>query len=633
MPWSDRRTAPVRRAQLVVPFGVGAMMTNQDGVGMITAALDYWYRRPETGEEVDTDAFVVEEDRLADRLSINELRLPPDFRTRGDQALVSVPAFLFPRWHVCPECRRLRRVSLTTREKVPCPECRGSRGQPVSMYQVRFIAVCEAGHLQDFPWEEWVHETAHPTCDGTLRLDEYGGGTLGSIFVRCTCGAKRSLAGITGTTAMEGEEQTEGTVLSERLQPGGRYTCPGHRPWTGEEAGEGCGADIRGSLRNASNVYFAEVRSSLYLPRGKDSEVTALLGEFARSSYALVRTIVGNRPDVLDQDDMIEMIRKSGQGRLRGYTNAQIREALKIHLGLDDLDQEGEEIADEEETQYRRTEYRTLLQVPDHPDLTVRDPGTDLYADDVASFFRRILLVERLRETRALTGFRRVQPGGGEDYAELQSRLWASHPGDWLPASVVRGEGIFLELDPERVAEWEGREDVQERVTILQANRLRSSFHDESRDITPRMVLIHTLAHLLINRLVFECGYSTASLRERLYVSTREEAPMAGLLIYTAAGDADGTMGGLVRMGRPGYLEPVLRNALREAVWCSSDPICMEAAERGGQGPDSCNLAACHNCAIVPETSCEEFNRFLDRGLVIGWPHQAGQEPRGGYFG
>jgi len=129
---------------------------------------------------------------------------------------------------------------------------------------------------------------------------------------------------------------------------------------------------------------------------------------------------------------------------------------------------------------------------------------------------------------------------------------------------------------------------------------------------------MHTLAHILMNRLVFECGYGSASLRERLYISDNPKAPMAGMLIYTAAGDSEGTMGGLVRMGKPGYLEPMVRRALEAAQWCSADPVCMEMGNSGGQGPDSCNLAACHNCALVPETACEEFNRFLDRALVVG---------------
>ena len=90
---------------------------------------------------------------------------------------------------------------------------------------------------------------------------------------------------------------------------------------------------------------------------------------------------------------------------------------------------------------------------------------------------------------------------------------------------------------------------------------------------------------------------------------------MVGILIYTAAGDAEGTMGGLVRMGQPDRLENVIRRALDKARWCSTDPICIESR---GQGPDNCNLAACHSCELVPETSCEEQNRLLDRGVVVG---------------
>ena len=193
-------------------------------------------------------------------------------------------------------------------------------------------------------------------------------------------------------------------------------------------------------------------------------------------------------------------------------------------------------------------------------------------------------------------------------------------PGRWLPAYKVFGEGIFIELNLERVAAWEVGEkplqsahSVEDRYSAAQQGRqLRD------RDLTPRFLLVHTFAHLLINQLTFECGYSTAALRERLYVSDSETAPMAGVLIYTAAGDAEGTMGGLVRMGKAGYLEPAVLAAVRGALWCSADPVCMESGMNWGQGPDSCNLAACHNCALVPETACEEFNRFLDRGVLVG---------------
>jgi hypothetical protein len=160
---------------------------------------------------------------------------------------------------------------------------------------------------------------------------------------------------------------------------------------------------------------------------------------------------------------------------------------------------------------------------------------------------------------------------------------------------------------------------VAARAALLQQrfDQAAASRGLESRTLPARVPLLHTLAHLLINQLTFECGYGSASLRERLYVSDGPR-PMAGILIYTAAGDSEGTMGGLVRMGKPKHFERVVAHAVEDAAWCSADPVCMEIGSTSGQGPDSCNLAACHNCALVPETACEQFNRFLDRGLVVG---------------
>ena len=201
--------------------------------------------------------------------------------------------------------------------------------------------------------------------------------------------------------------------------------------------------------------------------------------------------------------------------------------------------------------------------------------------------------------------------------------LWRNLPqykDEWLPAYTVYGEGIYLEMNEPPLQAWERLADVQKRIEPLldRYQRVREDRKLRERPLDARFVLLHTFAHLLMNRLTFECGYSSAALRERLYVSADKRAPMAGILIYTAAGDAEGTMGGLVRMGKPGYLEPAIRRAVETAQWCSADPVCMEMGRSGGQGPDGCNLAACHNCGLVPETACEQFNRFLDRGLVVG---------------
>jgi hypothetical protein len=371
------------------------------------------------------------------------------------------------------------------------------------------------------------------------------------------------------------------------------------------------------------------VRSAIYLPRGDDTAPPALvelLENLPLSSLVHLLISVG-------QVDPSLMRNVHGQ-LLQPYTDAQIKRAVEIVSSDTTTTAPREEIVfgDDPETAFRRAEFRALRAPRSDEQLTIEEEPISTYDSFVGKYFSRVMLVSRLRETRALAGFTRVYSENDQTREQRRSLLWRAMPEDgksWLPAYIVYGEGIFLEFDEAKLQQWEQRSDVQQRIRplikryqIIQQNR-----HLKDQPIGPRFLLMHTLAHLLMNRLTFECGYSSAALRERLYVSEKPQAPMAGILIYTAAGDAEGTLGGLVRMGKPRNLEPILRRAIDGAKWCSADPVCMEISSHG-QGPDSCNLAACHNCALVPETACEEFNRFLDRAIVVGEP----KDNRVGFF-
>lgn len=226
------------------------------------------------------------------------------------------------------------------------------------------------------------------------------------------------------------------------------------------------------------------------------------------------------------------------------------------------------------------------------------------------------MLVRKLRETRVLTGFSRLVP---VEALKGPPAALSLEPKSWLPGFSVRGEGIFLELNDSALLQWSDNEENKKRASIIQSrsNDVTRQRGLAARNITPEFVLIHTLAHLLIRQMAFECGYDSSSLRERLYVSAAAATPMNGFLLYTASGDAEGTLGGLVRQGRPGRLEATLSSAMRNASICSSDPLCIESF---GQGLFSMNLAACHACGLLPETSCEEGNLLLDRAVAIGTP-------------
>lgn len=617
-------SGPIRRAQLIAPFGFGAMIVVRDGTSLISGGLDHWYKYEDGDNDprkLDLEEFKIEEWRLQRQLRVDHFRLPPDYRKKRHGELtpncyLNVPFLRFPLWHLCPACSCLKEFSLTMREIPKCTEC-AKKGKKRIMVQVPFVAMCEHGHIQDFPWMEWVHRTSSPKCDMQVRLIATGGASLSGQVVKCECGAQRSLAQITIAYSEEGS-----TFLSKNLDQDKSITflCQGKRPWLGTTEGEYCTGHLRGSLRSASNVYYAQVRSSIYLPRSTDAVPAELITLLEQPPLAtLIKLLSGTGTAVTPN-----ILRLQYPDIVRPYSDEQLVAALRIIQDENqDTGSESTVAGDDWETAYRRAEFNVLRTPRDEEMLRIRETELDAYERDIIRFFSRIMLVSKLRETRALAGFTRVYPQNNQTLEELRTRMWRVVPQEneiWLPACLVFGEGIFLELDESLLQEWECRDDVIRRVQPLAANyrRLQAERRLQERIVEPRNILLHTFAHLLMNRLTFECGYSSAALRERIYKSSNPDAPMAGVLIYTAAGDSEGTMGGLVRMGKAGYLEPLIRRSLEGALWCSADPVCMEMGASGGQGPESCNLAACHNCALVPETACEDFNRFLDRALVVG---------------
>src|SRR5262249_36866689 len=153
-----------------------------------------------------------------------------------------------------------------------------------------------------------------------------------------------------------------------------------------------------------------------------------------------------------------------------------------------------------------------------------------------------------------LSSFTRVREPEPSDIDERLSPLAREENLPWLPAIEVVGEGIFVELSPERLASWERQAAVIGRAEVLRENarnREQGRSSALSGRITPRLLLTHSLAHLLINQWSLECGYPAASLRERLYVDQEH----AGLLIYTATSDSAGSLGGLISLANPDRLE------------------------------------------------------------------------------
>ena len=625
----------IRLGQIIAPFGPGSIYTDRRGTPHVICGLDHWYKRWDQTQGLrpceDRGEFERFEPRLAVLLKVDRFCAPPDFRTtRFGQtpprnALLYTPALRFPRWYRNTRTGEMRRFNLSTQRIDPASG--GGRWMPV-----RFIAVCPAGHLCEFPWKEWIGCTC--PSDGSLTLTDRGGSELTSIRIQCcTClegSPGRQGKSLANTTIKPNEEVGERSAF----QSAG-ITCPGDRPWLGEGANEPCNRPLVGALINQTNIYFPKTISAILLPglAQHDDVATQIRNEIEQDpgTCGIARTLwnMNNRPGA------VALVQASLQGRSIDKQSADVTRALESLLSpTAALVSQGPEPAAPESDMlaFRRAEFnvlRTEVNDPSRiPNLRVvrSQPPVDL-----AAWFERVNLVERLRETRVFYGFDRLQPSpsplaGMPDSAMTQ--LFRDPPNlpqeRWLPAIEVFGEGIYIELREDRVRQWQQDSDawLRERLGDQFMMRLVDVFQTlpplgaADRGWASRYLLVHSLAHVLVNQFVFECGYSTASLRERLYVSADANAPMAGILLYTAAGDSEGTLGGLVRLGRQERIGPVIRRALSRASWCSADPVCSE--NLGGQGSRLANLAACHACILLPETSCETVNHGLDRAMVVG---------------
>lgn len=589
----------IRRSQAVVPFGVGAIF-DLPGQSLMSAGLDVWPDKPKCG---------INDDRLARRLGITYFRAPPPAPSPGQQGDY-LPFVRFPLWHFCPRCRALTACAWNEPYPPRCSSDLGSRFKPKPgqrqqppcsalperkrwrMVPVRFVIACPRGHIDDFPWVAWAHRQSGQSIGDAvhcgspkLRLNYGRFSGLGGLKVVCeNCNSSRTMSGSAGPNSLEG------------------MNCSGNRPWLGPHGREDdCIANLRMLQRGATNLYFPKVASAILIPPFSDS---------------LRGTVDDNWPFLSSNPNDDGTPNQSNVDNFAKIFHLDYDRLLKVvSEKMSGLEPSDAAITEEE---FRHSEYTALSEQSDNEESEFVTVPQDLnkYDDFLQTFLEKVVLVEKLGETRALTGFSRIDPPPYREFdINDQHQLSLQHR-NWLPAIRVYGEGLFFCLKKSVIDDWATRSVVNRLNTIVENHRrVCLQLGRTPRELPPRFFLLHTLAHVLIRRLSFECGYGSSSLRERLYCWDEPGKEMTGILIYTAAGDSEGTMGGLVQQGKPGRLESLFLGAIQDARWCSSDPLCIESS---GQGIDSLNRAACHACALLPETSCEEGNRFLDRGVLVG---------------
>ena len=578
------------RSQAVSTFGVGSIFELRFSVAgdqvlnsVMIAGLEEW-----------PEEFLVQiyEPTLQRALGVKYFCLPPEARESREPPTEneSIPAYRFPRWMVCSGCNTL---GIAPREfddqKSSKPICRvegcGGKGIPArlvtSCYSNEGSDSYHPGHIDDFPWRWWAHSKGEDCGNPKLKLLSTGDSQgLAGLKVSCgNCKSGRTLEGVFAEDALAMRK------------------CFGNRPWLNED--EECSRPVRVLMRGASNVYFPITASALSIPPYSEGLFTAI------AKYS--KLLEGLKEDTIDLLVSTFMLMREFK---KNYSAEVVKGALGQLLDEGQLQPISEE---EQKAAERKALYSGTLQGDDEDQFKVRTVDPDSYRGSRAGFISRLSQVHRLREVRALRGFSRISPVTGTDSYSVECAPLSRGKLDWLPAIQVHGEGLYFELDIDAVLEWSQRASVIARHKRIEA-RWNAARAAEIPCPPPQFILLHTLTHSLMNQLSLDCGYSSASLRERLYISDAADG-WVGALIYTAVPGADGTLGGLVSQGRAAAFFDCLNRALDDSIWCSSDPLCIDLE---GQGPDALNQAACHACVLTSETSCEVGNTLLDRAYLAG---------------
>lgn len=612
---SKRAIGDVRPSQVITTFGPGAIVDLQT-LSVIVSGIDTWSPQEE---------LVIREPRLERALRVNRFFQAEPVSGGFGYRKGTVPVSVFPRYQVCsnPNCATLseyrglkygypsledrtgklikeyggdpnvnhlcRYNDITQEIECKAPNCSGrGKGKRAPTVPAPFVVACPSGHIDDFPWRAYVHRDADDSCRQRMQL-VYSGttGSVSDIWVYCACGKKRSVSDAFG--------ENRSLALGE---------CLRKRPWLGinnidpdecKHAGQ-----VRAIQRGATNGWFPLVRSALSI-----KEAASPIGQALKKcpQYQVEKI---DSPEKLQTLLDMKMFPALAEFKAEDIWQTLLKERGEIETDEIDL---------------RLPEWNAFRDIKgsnqgDQSDFFLEAGEVpDFLADKV----ERIVLARKLLEVRALTSFTRIDYASGMDddgMGASRAPIYKERQ-DWLPAVEVRGEGIFLELKEEALNAWEAEPSVQKRAAAIeQKYKEWAAERGVDADDFPgaRYVLLHSLAHVLMRQLALDCGYSESSVRERIYSSTDPDRKMAGILLYTASADSEGSLGGLVDLGTKERFPNLIHNALENAKRCSSDPLCAD------HQPDvhaTINGAACHACVLAPETSCEAFNRFLDRNFLV----------------
>lgn len=584
----------IRQGQVVTTFGPGSLL-DLPNHSIVVGGLDHWTKG---GVEIHETRLLEKLKRLLDLPDLRLFSPPSDIQDPGSPQ-TGITAWQFPEWFITQDVEQDSHQS-TTRSRLLVHRKALTRGKYEKRHvvPVRFVRACRKGHIGDIDWYAFVHRGQAP-CRSQLWIDERGtSGDLSEVWIRCGCGQERAM--------------NEAALMETRSLG----NCDGSRPWLGPYTKETCGEPNRLLVRTASNAYFPQLMSVISLPE-KDQDLQKAVSHLWEAylqhvvSLESLQLMLSAMPPVretlkgFEEDSVLRAIlARKGIGGPPPTVSVKQAEIETLLSGTDEIGSD----------KFEGTFYARIL------------PKEEWAHKPWMSAVERIVLVHRLREVVAQVGFTRFEAQAPDIEGELEMGVTRAALGreiSWLPATENRGEGIFLSFRKDAIEQWLERPSVKDRGKKLIAGfEAWKKDHPWSHREFPGLpyFMLHTLSHLLLTNISLECGYPLSSLRERIYSGQSGH----GVLVFTGSQDAEGTLGGLVESGR--IAANHLQSALNYGRLCSNDPVCAQHTPSDQFERRFLHGAACHGCLLISETSCEQFNDFLDRALVVSTVEGLGTE-------
>lgn len=486
------------------------------------------------------------------------------------------------------------------------------------LIQDNIVLICENGHISDFPWSQYLkwkedNQTSsnkevielfnNQRCCNNSEIKITSSNANASGFdgkwLKCdSCKKQTSLKGLMSLKIKcQGEKPWEADVGDSKYYGGDKNARTQYSPR------EYCTGFLKVALSTGNNLYFSRVVSSIYIPD---------------------KLFMNERILELKRLEVLLDVAKN---------NNNFEEAIKINNSINSInDEQSTEntifIPDsEKEVKFRYDEFIALTKKTDveinidEKSLKVKDVTENL-GEDLAPYFSKILRIDNMKITSSQLDFSRVLPADADASTIKSKNIFKGNQDSILAYPVVEnyGEGILFAFDYSKINEFASIGNFlndEIKAKLLKLNKESNNFSEKAIEYgvlnSWQLYLVHTFTHLIIKELEFQCGYPTASLSERIYISNDEKYKMYGCMIYTAEG-AEGSMGGVIAQTRKLNLNKLIKNALIRATICHSDPLCWESE---GQGLFDLNFSACFSCSLVSETTCELRNIYLDRKILV----------------